>query len=479
MTEAWARSSASIGDGVAKLPYRELAVVLAQVDAILMGRGVAATDCLEFECGNDLPSAIILLSLLVFGRNFKLLPGTGQDRQAAAPNGFCRYRLHGHGRPQAEGAEIPALPDVAIVCEENPCWEANLAPSAAFFLVPTSGSTGPARLVRHRHDRLLTAARHCAERLRLVPQDRVAIPVPIAHMFGLGAAFLPAVLIGAAIDLQPHANALRYLARERLFDPDVAFLNPSFGEALARLRKTPRPYRLTVMAGDLVTVDLFSRFERLHGCLVSLYGSSELGVIAAGDPLDPAALRRDFIGRLMPGAMVLPAPVPEAVGTLWFRHEQGFDHIASVDGQRLRDNEGRAASATCFRSNDAGVLVDGYLAVHGRADDLVNRDGLLVACAQVAAALRRITGIADAVVLGGAMSRRGRALIAFCVADPDTTCETKALRRACLELLQPRFIPDDFVFLPMLPRLPSGKHDRMALRRHPIFAQSDADADLR
>ena len=101
-----------------------------------------------------------------------------------------------------------------------------------------------------------------------------------------------------------------------------------------------------------------------------------------------------------------------------------------------------------------------------------------MACASVATAVRAIRGIADTVILSGAMSHRGCALIAFCVPEAGFSWETAALRKACLERLPPRAIPDEFVFLPALPRLPSGKIDRMALRRDHMIEQTETDVAI-
>ena len=470
--ESLARSRGTMADAMTEISAGELAIVVAQVIAVLDGRGVATTDCLSFACGNDLPSAAVLLALLASDRPFLILPRKASliDRDVGerAPATFCRYRLDIQRQQDASGAIVPALPDISIAVSQNPSWRGDLQAGPACFFVPTSGSTGRAKLVRHRHDRLLRAAGHCVERLGLGPSDRIALPVPIAHMFGLGAAFLPGILAGASLDLQSNANALRYLERERRFDPTAAFLTPAFGDALTRVRKVRRPYRLTVMAGDRLPTDLFDRYERLHGCLVNLYGSTELGVIAAGHPGDPPHRRRDVIGRPMPG-VVIRNEDPAIADVLWFRHEDGFDCYTDTDGHALREPNGSRASGACFRSNDIGQLIDGYLSVHGRADDLVNRDGLLVACDDVAAALRGIPGIEEAVILGGEMTRRGRALIAFCVPATDALLDGAALRKACLRVLPSRAIPDEFVFLTDLPRLPSGKVDRVGLQASASF----------
>ncbi|MFM5899570.1 MAG: AMP-binding protein, partial [Dolichospermum sp.] len=74
--------------------------------------------------------------------------------------------------------------------------------------IRTSGSTGNPKIVVHSHEQVLKHALNCLERLTLSPNDRIAIPVPLYHLYGLGAAFLPSVAVGATIDLQKSANLL-------------------------------------------------------------------------------------------------------------------------------------------------------------------------------------------------------------------------------------------------------------------------------
>ena len=88
----------------------------------------------------------------------------------------------------------------------------------------------------HSHTKLRENARNCVQRLTLNCDARIAIPVPLFHMYGLGAAFLPAVAVNASIDLQRGANLIRYLQREREFNPNVVFMTPVFCETLLKGR---------------------------------------------------------------------------------------------------------------------------------------------------------------------------------------------------------------------------------------------------
>jgi acyl-coenzyme A synthetase/AMP-(fatty) acid ligase len=91
----------------------------------------------------------------------------------------------------------------------------------------TSGSTGSPKMAAHLHTKLMGNAFNCVERLGLTSEDRIAIPVPIFHMYGLAAAFLPGVVVGASIDLQKGANLLRYLEEKKEFVSKVTFLTPT------------------------------------------------------------------------------------------------------------------------------------------------------------------------------------------------------------------------------------------------------------
>jgi hypothetical protein len=87
-------------------------------------------------------------------------------------------------------------------------------------------------------------------------------------MYGLAAAFLPGVVVGASINLQKGANLLRYLGREKEFVSNVTFLTPTFCQTLLKGRKSPRAYKLTVVAGDGLREHTFTKYESSFGCLV-------------------------------------------------------------------------------------------------------------------------------------------------------------------------------------------------------------------
>jgi O-succinylbenzoic acid--CoA ligase len=101
--------------------------------------------------------------------------------------------------------------------------------------------------------------------------------------------------------------------------------------------------------------------------------------------------------------------------------------------------------------------------VLGRCGLSCNRDGVLVPFADIEARLRRIPGVADAVVIGGGENLHGRELFAVCVPVRGHDLSEAAVRTACVELMPAYAIPDHVRLLDSLPLLASGKPDRRGL----------------
>ena len=336
------------------------------------------------------------------------------------------------------------------------------------FYTRTSGSIAESKTVVFSHAKLWANAGNCVDRFQLSDQEQVAIPVPIRHMYGLAAALLPALLAKSSIDIQADSNVIRYLQREPEFEPTTVYLTPSFCHALTRLPQAHRRYRLTIVAGDRTPPDIFTRYEEVHGRLVSLYGSSELGAVAAGSPDDAFELRRHSTGRPMPGVRVSNSMEhgarDGAHSELCFDHPAGGEGYADARGEVVRADERFLEGR--LTSNDVGRLGDdGYLRVTGHSDHLVKRDGRFVAFSDVEAALLKNAEVEAAVVISDGLTPRGARLTAVCVARSRET-DARAIREESRRYLPTYAIPDRITLVADIPRLETGKPDRAALARY-------------
>jgi acyl-coenzyme A synthetase/AMP-(fatty) acid ligase len=286
---------------------------------------------------------------------------------------------------------------------------------------------------------------------------------------------------GASIDLQPGSNLLRYLEREEVFDPNVAFMTPSFCETLLRGRRSDRAYRFMVSAGDRLAESTFTRCEARHGPLINLYGSTEMGVIACGDLTMPSALRSGTVGRLLAGVDFRVQPtegtdIEHGVGELQLKHAWGFDGYVDLDGRPLKPPGAFDGDWYCTR--DLAMAGDeGTLQILGRCDLSINRHGRLLPFSEVEQGLREVEGIEEAAVLAGPEEGlRGRAMIAYCVLTKGVQVEEKVLLKRYAQRAPSFARPDALYLIERLPRLPNSKLDRQTLGR--LAAASLAEAAI-
>jgi acyl-coenzyme A synthetase/AMP-(fatty) acid ligase len=463
-----------ITDGKLICQYDEILRVFESLQKVFTERSIESEDCLALECDNSVPSALSLLYLLEKGYSFLLLPkeekiSQQSDSKQSIPR-FCRYRIIAESLTEDRSAVSLEHPDRFLQIAENEQWICksqggnNADPK---LYMRTSGSTGTPKIAVHSHTKLWENALKCVERLGIKSDDRVAIPVPIYHMYGLGAAFLPSVLVGASIDLQKGANLLRYLQREKEFNPNVVFMTPIFCETLLKGRKSSRAYRLTVAAGDRIREDTFARYESQFGPLVKLYGSTEMGAIAAASPDETHQVRAKTVGLPMSDVQICveegkveSTDEMKGVGELWCKREYGFDGYIDVEGNPINQSQ----DINGFRTKDLGRIgSDGRVEVLGRCDYSVNRDGLLVLFSDVEKAIETIDGIETVVVVSQGESQRGKGLVAYCVLAKGTTISEADIRASCFNILPKRAIPDRLLIVNSLPMLPNGKVDRQKL----------------
>ena len=335
-----------ITDGENICSYLEIQNIFKNIQRVFSDRNIATNNYLALECDGLLPSALLILYLLQKGYSFLLFPRKVNKvkesyRNSLVPK-FCQYVLRIKYSLNNKNIVDLRYPEEFLQITENKRWvkqQFNPNNSERKLYLQTSGSTGSPKIVVHSHEKLRKNVLNCVKRLELQGDDRIAIPVPLFHMYGLGAAFLPSVAVGASIDIQKSSNLLRYLQREKKFNPNISFLTPTFCETLLKTRKSSKKYKLTVVAGDLIKADTFALYESLNGCLVKLYGSTEMGAIAASSPQESKRIRSKSVGKPMSGVQIrLKEKAIEAaksevgVGELWCRHEYGFEGYIDENG---------------------------------------------------------------------------------------------------------------------------------------------------
>jgi acyl-coenzyme A synthetase/AMP-(fatty) acid ligase len=478
-----------VSDGRQALAWDGVPGALDALAAFFAAQGIGPCDPVALECTSSLPGALTLLALLWQGSTVVLVPHPGHAAPSSPLPRFLTRRLrvrHSMAASAATRAFSTSQPESFLESypiEDHRPLAADSPLRRQRLILRTSGSLAEPKWVVHTHAGLLQNAQNAVEHLGLTSSDRVLIPVPLAHMYGLGAGFLPAMLAGASIELLEGANLIRYLERERAFQPSVAFLTPNLCSMLLRPRSAPAHYRHVVVAGDKLGAPAFHQAEAIYRRVINLYGSTEMGVICVADARQPATSASALtVGPPLAGVRLRiepPAgstgadaseppgePVPlgytDDGGDLLCAHPYGFTGYVDLDGAPVPAEP--AAEPGWYATRDlARRHDDGAVEVLGRSDHATNRDGRLVMLAEVERALARLPGVAAAAVVLAAPTLRGRAMIAFVSAHGGADLDLGQLRRAAREALPSYAVPDELRALPSLPTLASGKLDRRAL----------------
>jgi O-succinylbenzoic acid--CoA ligase len=361
--------------------------------------------------------------------------------------------LHGLGldaHPAAADSSGPA-PDAP---RDGSRWTA--------ALMPTSGTTGAPKLAMLTAQGLGATAALTAKALGLGAGDVYWLPMPLAHVGGLGA-MCRALGAGAAIALPGPDGTDDPLSAWATCGVTHASLVPT--QLLDLTAEPPAVWpaslRVVLVGGAAPPPDATERCPMAW----ATYGLTEAGGTVTLAPSDTSGTS----GAPLPGWEVRvvdpagsPLPIGEA-GAIQLRGPAlmaGYWQDAEATAAALRDG--------WLETGDLGTLdAAGRLTVHARRTDLIVSGGANVYPAEVEGALLAHPGIREAAVLGEPDPRWGQRVVACVVLRPGADAPTLEVLRA---MLAPRLAaykhPRRLVSLPLLPRLGNGKVDRAALRKH-------------
>ncbi|MFC0430806.1 AMP-binding protein [Kutzneria buriramensis] len=203
--------------------------------------------------------------------------------------------------------------------------------------------------------------------------------------------------------------------------------------------------------------------------LLEYYGATETAVITLIDS-EEWLRRPGSVGRAAPGTEVFVAdqagtPLPSGIdGTIYQRRplQRPFEYHNAPE----RTVAAYLDDVTCT-VGDIGHLDDeGYLYLSGRRDELIVANGVTVYPAEVERVLRGHESVRDVAVFGVDDGEYDRDIAAAVVLERPTDADEAAriLGQHCRERLLAAKVPQEFLFMPDLPRDAIGKLSRRALR---------------
>ncbi|WP_460801439.1 AMP-binding protein [Microbacterium sp. GXF6406] len=329
-------------------------------------------------------------------------------------------------------------------------------------VIATSGSTGVPKRVMLSAEALRAGAEATAAR---VGAGRWLLALPASYVAGLQvltrsilSGTEPNVLSGKFSPLA-FAEATLSLVREggaddalftSLVPAQLSTLLDAADETAVRASLTA--YSAILVGGQALPEPIRERAAELGVRIVRTYGSSETsgGCVYDGIPLDTAAVRT------VDGELQIAGPM---LADGYLGDPERTDRIFVRDAHGIR----------WYRTGDLGIVEDGVVRVHGRADNVIVSGGINVSLDRVERVVRNIPGLAGAVVVGIEDPRWGEASV-IVAARGEALRRTEAeqlehARQAVADGIGKHARPARLILVDEIPTLASGKPDRETIRR--------------
>jgi len=333
--------------------------------------------------------------------------------------------------------------------------------------LPTSGTTGTPKRMAFAAQVVFAAASNMAamfdeaEGTGIPHCDRtpVLVPYPMANMSGLAFALYCATH-GRRLFVLERFEVASWLAAATAIPQTVIYLPPVAIRMLldAHVQRDVFATARVVRTGAAPLDDAVrDRFERTYGVpVISHYGASEFcGAVVSFPLAAPASVRearRGSVGIARDGNRLR---VVDALGTPL---PPGRTGLLEVQADRL--------GPQWVRTTDLAHLdADGYLFLHGRADDAINRGGFKIVPETIAEVFRRHPKVADAAATAMPDPRVGEVPMVAVEARPGAQVNAEDLLRFARASLIAYQVPVRVLLVASLPRTVGLKVDRAALKK--------------
>ena len=344
----------------------------------------------------------------------------------------------------------------------------------------TSGTTGFPKGATLTHHNILNNGFFIGETLGYTTADRVCIPVPFYHCFGMVLGTLAAVTHGACIVLPGEG----FDARATLAAVEGERCTSLYGVPTMFIAELDLPdfsqfdlssLRTGIMAGSTCPAEVMKRVQRdMHMTEVTIcYGMTETSPVSTQTRRDdPLEKRVETVGRVHPHVeikLVDPASghiVPRgATGELCTR---GYNVMLGYWGDDAATRES-IDPAGWMHSGDLATMDDeGYVSIVGRIKDMIIRGGENVYPREVEELLHTHPDVVDVAVIGVPDERYGEEVCAWIVARDGSGLTADEVRRYCGEQAARSKVPRYVRFVDSFPLTVTGKVQKFRMREREL-----------
>ncbi|MDH1631652.1 AMP-binding protein [Pseudomonas mosselii] len=381
---------------------------------------------------------------------------------ATPPNGFLAWSAL-----QARAGENDA--------EQLAARQASLHRHEPINIQYTSGTTGFPKGATLSHHNILNNGYMVGESLGLTEHDRLVVPVPLYHCFGMVMANLGCMTHGSTLiypnDAFDPLLTLQAVAEERataLYGVPTMFIAEL--DHPRRHEFDLSTLRTGIMAGATCPIEVMRRvIDEMHmGEVQIAYGMTETSPVSlqtgAADDLER---RVTSVGRTQPW---LESKVIDSTGGTLARGEIGELCTRGYSVMLGYWNNPKATAESIdadgwMRTGDLAVMDDeGYVRIVGRSKDMIIRGGENIYPRELEEFFFTHPAVADVQVIGIPCSRYGEEIVAWVRLHPGQALGEDALRDWARARIAHFKVPRHFRFVDAFPMTVTGKVQKFRMR---------------
>ena len=340
----------------------------------------------------------------------------------------------------------------------------------------TSGTTGFPKGATLTHRNILNNGFFIGECMQLTPADKLCIPVPMYHCFGMVLGNLACLTHGSAIvypnDGFDALTVLETVQAERctgLHGVPTMFIaeldHPRFTEFdLSSLRTG-------IMAGTACPIEVMKRVvEQMHLSQITIaYGMTETSPVSCqSSTTTPLDKRVTTVGTVQPHIEIKIVD-PESGATVPRGQSgefctRGYSVMHGYWGDEPRTREAIDTDGWMHTGDLAVMDAEGYVNIVGRIKDLVIRGGENIYPREIEEFLYRHPAVQDVQVVGLPDKRYGEELCAWIIAKPGQTVTADEIRDFCKGQIAHYKVPKYIQFVTAFPMTVTGKIQKFKIR---------------
>ena len=352
--------------------------------------------------------------------------------------------------------------------------EKTLKPDDAINIQFTSGTTGQPKGATLSHHNIVNNANLLTDRINLTEIDRLAIPVPLYHCFGMVMGVLGAVSKGAAMIFPGEAfdpkSTIDSLVKEKC--TAIYGVPTMFVAILQELDVSPKKLsdlRTGIMAGAPCPIEVMKKVNTQMNMkeVTICYGMTETSPVSfqsfVDDPIDK---RCETVGRVHPHlevkivdnlGKIVPVDTTGEICTRGYSVMKGYWNDVARTNDVINDG--------WMHTGDLGVFDrEGFCTITGRLKDMIIRGGENIYPREIEEFLFSNTKVREVQVFGVPDKKMGEEVCAWIVPMAGCNFIENELDKFCRGKIAHFKIPKYFEFVDELPMTITGKPQKFIMR---------------